>query len=108
MFLALAVVIDTCTGAWSRPPAAFGCVKATSTVTVGPEPDPVDPGLATLPTIVTTPGVVCWLGSMTVTVLRGLTCDSNAGSRAIVTCGVVEVAVTATGPGAGGPPRTAV
>ena len=64
------VVIDTCTGAWSRSPVAVGSSGVTSTVMVGLDPLlPLPEGVvATVPTEVTVPGVVCPSGSVIVTV----------------------------------------
>src|SRR5580658_9749508 len=117
----LPVVIVTSTGAWFRPPAAFGSLSATCTAIVAelsdPEllelselPDPPDeelPGtVATAATCATTPGVMAPSGRVMDTCSPSLTSVCCAGSRAILATGVVEEAVSTTDPGVAVPPGT--
>src|SRR5262249_56542875 len=94
---AVAVVIDTVTGAWSRAPAAFGWFRMTVTVMVG-----LLPVVATLPTEDTTPGVTRPVGRVIITLSPAFTSDGCAASRAMVTTRRAEVAAN-TGPAAGAP-----
>ena len=108
MFLALAVVMFTVTGAWSRVPAASGSVSVTSTgiVVVGPCSCCPCVVVATAPTEEIRPGTVVPSGSVTVTLSPAFTCDWAEASSGIVTTCWSEVAVS-TGPDAG-PPRATV
>src|SRR5215471_9580017 len=74
---AVAVVIATVTGAWSRVPAARGWAKVTVTVTFG-----LAPPEATLPTEATTPGVTRPVGKVMATVSPALTSDCCAAASA--------------------------
>ena len=94
---AVAVVIATVTGAWSRPPAARGCFNVTVTVTFG-----LLPPVATLPTEDTTPGVTRPSGRVIITVSPAFTSDCCAASSAMVTTCRAEVAAS-TAPAAGAP-----
>ena len=78
-----AVVMFTVTGAWSRVPAAAGCVSVTVTGIVGPLAVPD----ATVPTEETVPGVVAPSGSVTVTASPAVTSASwEVLSRIVTTC----------------------
>src|SRR5215469_7054866 len=105
---AVAVMMFTVTGAWSRAPAAPGSVSVTVTaiVVLGLCPDDAGAVVATAPTDVTTPGVVVPSGSVTVTASPALTSDSWETSSGIITTCRSEVACS-TGPFAG-PPRLPV
>ena len=107
-FLALAVVMFTVTGAWSRVPAASGSVSFTCTGIVVAGPCSCCPAVvvATVPTEEIMPGTVVPSGSVTVTLSPALTCDWSEASSGIVTTCRSEVAVS-TGPDAG-PPRVPV
>ena len=98
-FFALAVVMFTVTGAWSKVPAAPGSVSVTVTGIVALLPDPD----ATAPTEEIVPGVLDPSGSVTVTASPAATCDCMAASSGIVTTCRSDVAAS-TGPDAG-PPR---
>ena len=88
---AVAVVMFTVTGAWSRVPAAFGSVSVTSTGIVAAGLPPGPDVVATVPTADTTPGVVSAVG--TVATRSGL-----GGSPAAT----IPVEVTLTDPKAAG------
>ena len=112
------MVIVTSTGAWFRCPAAFGWVSETSTVIVAPLPDPLPepfPGpapddegddVATFDTCVIAPGVTAPSGSVTATLSPAVTSPCSEASRAIVTTGVTDVAVSTTEPAVAGAPGT--
>src|SRR5215469_5105373 len=104
--------MSTWTGAWSRLPVADGSVGLTSTSMVGVLPDPElpdepddDPGddpdppaepadglVATVPTYVTTPGVVLLPGRMIVTRSPTITSPRSVASSWTVTWRDVELA----------------
>src|SRR5215470_630619 len=129
---AVAVVMATWTGAWSRVPVAPGSRKVMVTWTVADcgfpleepdddppddEPDeeppddpddPDDPVVATLLTLATVPWVVRWLGRVIVTSSPALTSPCKAASRFTVTSRLVEVACSTTAPGCARVPRLGV
>src|SRR6266702_2193249 len=79
---AVAVVMCTVTGAWSRMPAAPGRVSVTCTGIVAPCRPDTD---ATLPTADTVPGVAAPSGNVTVTASPLCTSDWSAASSGTVT-----------------------
>src|SRR3974390_421563 len=103
----------TVTGAWSRPPAAEGSVRATVTLIVGDgallglEPLPCGT-VATGPTLDTVPRVVEPSGSVTTTGSPRLTCVWSAVSSWTAIFGVVEVACRMGSPGCTVLPRLAL
>ncbi len=103
---AVAVVMFTVTGAWSRMPAARGSVSVTCTGIVVVAFPPDSDVTATVPTEDITPGVVVPSGSVTVTLSPAFTSDCCETSSGIVTTWWSDVAVS-TGPRAG-PPRLPV
>src|SRR5260370_1528255 len=113
----------TWTGAWSSVPVADGSASLMSTSMVGVLPDPEYPGepeddpgpppepaegfVATVPTEVTTPGVVWLLGKVMVTRSPAITSDCWVASSRAVTCRAVEVACKTGAPGWAGLPSVA-